>query len=140
VGYFIVGFDIDPVIAAIVTAVAASLASGASKIVERALGDAYRGLRALLSRKYGEDSGVVKSVERLEGKPGSSARREVLKEEVAEVQADQDREIIQAAQALLDKLPAQPSGEELIHNAVGNYIAQSAQGSTATVSVNRPKE
>ena len=56
-------------------------------------------------------------------------------------QAEQDPDIVKAAQELLDQLKAQPGGEQHVQQiASGNYIAQASHGGTASVNVNQPKE
>lgn len=94
----------DPITAAIV----AGLAAGASQVGASAVVDAYRALKNVLKQKFGHDSEIVKAVDNLEAKPDSEARKGVLQEEAAAVKADQDQEILAAAQAVLDHAtPAQ---------------------------------
>ena len=81
----------------------------------------------------------AKAVEGVEAKPDSAGRKATLEEEVASAKADQDAELLKAAQALLEKLNAQPGGAQIIQQATGSYIAQASGGSTATVNVNVPK-
>jgi hypothetical protein len=130
----------DPVTTAIVAALAAGVASGAPKVVAQAIGDAYNGLKAVLKKKFGENSDMVKAADNLEAKPEGVGRKDQLAEAVKEVKADQDPEILKAAQAVLDQIKAQPGGEQHIQNAIGSYIAQADRGGTAQVHVNQPKE
>jgi len=129
----------DPITAAIVAALSAGAISGLTDTAKKVIGDAYDGLKALLKKKFGNQSEVVKSVENLEAKPESPSRQGMLQEEVQAVQADQDPDLRQAAQALLEQIKAQPAGEQHIQNAIGSYIAQADHGSTATVNVNHPE-
>ncbi len=129
----------DPITTAILAAIAAGAVAGAAKVGEQAIVDAYTGLKELLKRKFGAKSEVVKAVKALETKPDSAARKDVVKEEVAAAKADQDPELLQAAQALLDKIGARPGGVQIIQQATGSYIAQASGGSTAGVNVNAPK-
>jgi len=124
----------------ITTAIIAATASGVTKVGQQVIVDAYITLKSLLKKKFGEQSEVVRSVEGLEAKPDSTARKELLKEEVAAIKADQDTDILQAAQDLLDKIGRHPGGEKHIQQATGSYIAQADRNSTASVSVNQPKE
>lgn len=120
----------DPV----TTAIIAALAVGAGRTVEKIIGDAYDGLKAILKRKFGEDSDVSKAVKELEVKPESMGRKTTLQEEVADVKADQDPEVLKAAQALLDQIKAQPGGEQHIQNVIGGTnVAQADRGGIATV-------
>jgi hypothetical protein len=131
---------LDPISLAIVAALSAGVATGAGKVVENALVDAYQGLKAALKRRFGDNSEVVEAVDKLEQKPDSEGRKTTLQEEVEAVEADQDPEIRRAAQQLLEQLKAQPGGEQHIQHAVGSYIAQADRSSTATVNVDRSRE
>ena len=123
----------------ITTAIVAGVVAGATKVATQGVADAYNGLKDLLKKKLGAQSEVVKAVEGVEAKPESAGRKETLKEEIASAKADQDAELLKAAQALLEKLKAQPDGAQIIQQATGSYIAQASGGGTATVSVNVPK-
>ena len=128
----------DPITTAIVAAITAGATAGVTESAKQAVVDAYEALKALLKKKFGSQSEVVKSIEGLETRPDSSSRKNVLHEEVAAVKADQDTDLLQAAQVLLDRIGAQPSGGQHIQNATGSYIAQADRGSTAQVNVNQP--
>jgi hypothetical protein len=129
----------DPVTTAIVAALAAGAISAATEAGKKAVADAYEALKALLKKKFGHESELVKSVESLETKPDSTARKSLLQEEVTTAKADQDPDILQAAQAVLDEVSAQPGGVLHIQSATGSYIAQADRGSTASVNVNQPR-
>jgi hypothetical protein len=130
----------DPITTAIVAALTAGVLRGLTETGKQVIGDAYDGLKALLKKKFGNQSDVVQSVENLEAKPESPNRQGMLQEEVQAAKADQDPDLLQAAQSLLEQIKAQPGGEQHIQNAIGSYIAQADRGSTATVNVNRPPE
>jgi Arc/MetJ-type ribon-helix-helix transcriptional regulator len=125
---------------AIVAALSAGVATGAGKVVEKALVDAYKGLKATLKGKFGDDSEVVDAVDKLEQKPGSEARKALLQEELEAAGADEDDEIRQAAEKVRGLIKAQAGGEQHIQHAVGSYLAQADHGSTATVNVDRSRE
>jgi hypothetical protein len=129
----------DPITTAIIAAIAAGATAGVTESAKQAVVDAYEALKALLKKKFGGHSEVVKSVEGLETRPDSSSRKNVLQEEVTTAKADQDPDLIQAAQVLLDLIGAQPGGGQHIQNASGSYIAQADRGSTAQVQVNQPR-
>src|SRR5260370_7954256 len=97
----------DPVTTAIVAALAAGAISAATEAGKKAVADAYEALKALLKKKFGHESELVKSVESLETKPDSTARKSLLQEEVTTAKADQDPDILLAAQALLYEVSAQ---------------------------------
>ena len=94
----------DPITTAILAALAAGAAAGATDVGKKAIADAYEGLKAIIKKKFGKESEVAKAVENLEGKPDSPARQALLKEEVAAVKAGQDAEILAAVKALEEKL------------------------------------
>jgi len=59
-------------------------------------------------------------------------------EALAKVGANQDAELIAAAEVVMAKLNDLPQGERKhIMHAVGSYIAQADRGGTATVNVTR---
>jgi len=122
----------------ITTAIVAAIAAGVSKVGEQAVVDAYTKLKDLLKKKFGAKSEVVKAVKEVETKPASKARKEVLKEEVAATKADQDPQILKAAQTLLLVIKAKPGGEQIIQTAIGDQNIQIA-GDGNIVSVNTPK-
>ncbi len=129
----------DTIALAIMAAVTAGAASGVTQVGQQFVVDAYKALKAKLKSRFGEESEVVKAVEQLEKKPDSAGRKASLKEELQSAQADQDADLRQLAQALLEKITAQPNGAQIVQQATGNYIAQANNGSTATVNVNTPK-
>src|SRR5215469_11569836 len=126
----------DPITAAIIAALTAGALSGLTDTSRKLIADAYTGLKSLLLKKFGGQSPVVQSVTNLEARPESPNRQGVVQEEVQAAKADQDPDLLQAAQSLLEEIKAQPGGEQHIQNAIGSYIAQADHGSTATVNVN----
>ncbi len=129
----------DPITIAIIAAVGAGLAQGVQTVSGNVLVDAYNGLKGLLKRKFGGDSDVAKAVDAVETKPNSEGRKQTLQEEVVAAQADKDPEILQAAQALIEQIKAQPGGAAHIMNIQGNQNV-GVQGNYNTTSVNMPKE
>ena len=128
----------DPITTAILAAIAAGAVSGVTKVAEQVIVDAYGKLKELLKKKFGARSKVVKAVRELESNPKSAARKEVVKEEVAAVKADQDQELLKAAQALLKAVKAQPGGEQIIQTIIGDGNIQIA-GDGNMVSVGTTK-
>ena len=129
----------DPVTAAILAAISAGAIAGVTKAGEQAIVDAYAKLKELLGKKFGTKSKVVKAVKDLEANPKSEARKAVIKEEVAAAKVDQDKELLQVAQALLKSVKALPGGTQIIQTAMGDQNIQIA-GEGNTVNVNTPKE
>lgn len=129
----------DPITSAIVAAISAGAIGGLTDVSKAVLTDAYSKLKALLAKKFGKESDIVQAIEQVEAKPASEARKATLAEEVAAVKADQDNDLLQAAQILLGQVHAQPQGPSIIQKVTGNYNAVSYSGNS-TVNVNQPKE
>jgi hypothetical protein len=130
----------DPITVAIVAAIAAGAAAGAGQVAEKAIVDAYEGLKGLIKRKLGADNKVSQAVAELEKEPEFEPNKAALEGRVKQAKVDEDADIKAAAQALLEQLKARPGGEQHIQTAIGSYIAQADRGSTASVNVNQPKE
>jgi len=131
----------DPITAAIVAGIAAGAASGTTEAAKQAIVDGYNGLKGLIKRKFGDDNELVEAVDKLEKKPDSEPRKGMVQEAVADAKADQDEEILAAAQALLERVKAQPGGEKHVQQVIGSsYVAQASHGGTATVSVGKREE
>jgi hypothetical protein len=131
----------DSITAAIVAALAAGAASGLTTVGEQAISDAYSKLKALLGKKFGGKSRVVKAVKELETNPKSAGRKEVVKEEVAAAKADQDEELLELARSLLDDLQALPGGSQIIQAAMGDQNIQVAgDGNTVSMGTSKNKK
>jgi hypothetical protein len=119
----------DPISAAIIAAVATGL-------VAPPIADAYQALKRLLTRHFGQDSGIVKAVNTLEEKPDSGARKSLVQEEVSAAEATASPEILAAAQELLARVKA-AGGETPSITAIssgitgGGNIRQTAQRDAA---------
>lgn len=98
--------------------VTSAVIAALSLLSEPLVKDGYDRLKAALARKFGQEGGLTEAVVSLERKPDSAGRRETLREEVAAAHADQDEEIVRAAEALLDELKSQPGGRQVIQQAV----------------------
>ena len=130
----------DPITAAIVAALSAGAISGLTETSKTAITDAYARLKTLLSKKFGGESEVVHAVDAVEAKPDSAGRKATLQEEVAAAKADQDQEVLHAAQTLLQLLQASEGGGQHVQTATGSYIAQADRGSSASVNIGRQPE
>ncbi len=86
----------DP-ISIIVTALVLGAAAGLKPTTEQAVKDAYAGLKALLQRKFARVN-----VSLVEDDHTSQSRQNVVKEDLARVNADQGTEVIKATQVVLD--------------------------------------
>ena len=101
----------DPVTTAIVTALSAGATAGLTDTAKTAITDGYNKLKGLLTKKHGKDSDVVQAVENLEAKPDSKARKDMLAEEIATAKAEQDEEIIAAANQILILVQSQQTSK-----------------------------
>jgi hypothetical protein len=120
----------------ITTAVLAAL----GQLAEPAVKDAYEAVKALLVRKFGTPSDVVKAVEALEAKPDSAGRQATLTEELASSGAARDGELLQLAQALLEKSRSTRGGTHSVRQRVvgdGNVVAGSGD---ITINVDRGRD
>ena len=86
----------DP-ITLVVTAIAAGASAALKSTAESAVKDAYQGLKRLISRRY-EDV----DVDPVERRPGSEAKRQSLAEDLDAAGAARDRELLEAAQRLVE--------------------------------------
>jgi hypothetical protein len=86
----------DPV-SVVVTALVAGAAAGLKPAAEQAVKDAYAGLKTLIQRKWQHVS-----VSQLEANPTSEARQAVVKEDLAQANAADDRDLLTAADKVLD--------------------------------------
>jgi len=100
--------SMDPVTMVIVNGIACgaagSLVTIAVPAAVKAATDAWNSFKALLQRKFGKDSALLKSVHELEQNPDSEARKAVLAEEVEKSGAHRDEELLAAAGKLLELL------------------------------------
>lgn len=129
----------DPITAAIAVAAAAGVAAGVTEAGKKLIGDAYEALKALLKKKFGAESEVVKSAEAVMAKPDSVGRKETLKEEVKSAKADQDAELVAAARALIEQVKASPHGEQIITTTIGDYNF-TVIGTGNTINYNAPPD
>jgi hypothetical protein len=127
----------DPISAAIIAAIAAGLVKGAGEVSQKVLVDGYERLKGLLARRFGERSDVIQAVDALEARPDSTARRDVVLEEVERSGATQDESLLMAARDLLTRLQEDPAHSS-VQMAIGSYIAQADHQGHAEVNVNTP--
>lgn len=109
-----------------VTLILTALVAGAAKAAGDAAPDAYKGLKALIQKKFAGKPVAEAMLEEHEKDPETYAAP--LKKNLVEAGADQDEEILKAAQALLDKIKEQPGGQEIINQTQSN----TASGNTVS--------
>jgi hypothetical protein len=86
----------DP-ISVVVTALAAGAAAGVRPAAEQAVKDAYAGLKAFIQRKWREIS-----LDPLEANPASKARQGMVKEDLEQVGAAKDPDLVMLAERVLE--------------------------------------
>jgi DNA replication protein DnaC len=94
-----------------------------------------RAHKGLIKKKFGSNTDVAEAIDKLQTKPDSPGRREILSEELNAVNAAGEPELLRAAQSLLELIKALPQGEQHIQTAQGTGIAQADRGGTATVKI-----
>jgi len=85
-------------ITAIITAIVAGAAEALQETGKQAVLDLYVGIKKLIQDKYQKASS---SLEALEKKPDSASKRDSLKEDLHDLGAANDNELLKQAQALL---------------------------------------
>ncbi len=90
----------------ITTAIIAALA----KLSEKAVSDGYVALKALLKRKFGDESDIAVAAEKLEQSPESDAWKAVLEEQAKKLEVSQDKDLRSAVDDLLKQLGEAGSG------------------------------
>jgi hypothetical protein len=130
----------DPITTGIVAALTVGVTSGLTDTAKTMIADAYQGLKSLLHKKFGHDSGLVKSLEVLEAKPSAVDRQHTLDEEIIDAGANRDQDVLQAAQHLLSLVHIQHGGERQIQHIIGNYNAVVQGIGNATVNVHPPDQ
>jgi hypothetical protein len=94
----------EPVTTVIAAALLAGAASGTAIAAEKAIVDAYEGLKALILRKFGENTKLVQAIENLENEPDFDPNRDALERRIQDAGADKDPEVSQAAERLVEEL------------------------------------
>ncbi len=125
----------DPLTQAIVAALYVGATTGVNETAKKAVADAYEGLKALLKKKFHSNRDLAEAVEKLQAKPDSLARKQLLEEELGMVNAASEPELLSAAHSLLELIKAMPQGDQHIQAAYGFGIAQADRGSTAAVNI-----
>jgi hypothetical protein len=126
----------DPVTNAIISALSAGAVNAAGDISNKAISDAYGGLKALIKRKFDRRcEAASKAISALESKPDSKGRKETLKEELDAIGAGSDSEVVAAAERLVSLIKALPQGERHLQYAKGTGIAQADRGGVASVTM-----
>lgn len=121
----------------VTVAIIAALTTGVNEVGKKLIVDSYAALKALIKKKFGDQSEVAKAIDNLEAKAESSNRQGTLQEEIVEAKADQDPDILRLAQELLNQLKSQSDNIQHIQSVMGNYNASVQGEGTATVNINQ---
>lgn len=114
-----------------ISLILAALVGGAAKTAGSVAQDAYEGLKALIKHKF-ESQGKLDSVtilDKYEQKPEKT--KALLEDELTEVSADKDEEIIKLAQKLMEQLNPQEAAE-------GKFNIQISGGTVQGLTQNNP--
>jgi len=115
-----------------------AIVAAISRLTESTISDIYVALKQRLSKKFGKDSELLRSVDALEANPNSKGRQQVLDEEVRKTGADKDDEIKQLAQRIMSTLEGYEAGTQrgtTIQYVEGNKNAIAGSFGTATVNI-----
>jgi len=102
----------DPIIAAIVTAVALGASSGLQSAASTAVGDAYAGLKRLILGDRGADDKLSKALVEVEQDPADTALRNLLATRLADAGLAEDAPAVVATAPAQQTLPAEPAAAE----------------------------
>ena len=98
----------DP-IGLIVSALASGAAAGLKPTAEKAITDAYAGLKSMIQRKYGRVDLLP-----IENKPESQSKRESVAEDLVDAGATGDQELLDLAKVLIDAVAAHDKGAAMV--------------------------
>ena len=97
----------EPISATIVAAIAGGAAVALKDVANKAVSDAYQGIKTLIIDRYKRKA----SIEALEEDPQSSAGQQLLAEALEKTGAVKDNEVIELAQKLSEALSQMPKAE-----------------------------
>jgi hypothetical protein len=118
----------------ITTAIVAALPALGAELFKSSIKDAYEGLKAVIRQRWGNESRLAKSIEALEERPKSKGEALTLSENIAEVKATADPQVMHALSKLADALKK----ERLIGNGpliTTNVIDSTVQGIVGAANV-----
>ncbi len=120
----------DP-ITIIMAALIAGAAAASKDVAAQAVKDAYSGLKALITHKFGSQADVEGAITGVEKRPESENRQGVLKEELEVANVAQDADILERARALLDLLKEHGKDVQVHYQAEVRGTGAIAQGTGA---------
>ena len=122
----------DP-ITLIITALGAGIAAGSKDTASAAVKDAYNGLKTLIQRKFSGKPTAEMALLQHEQKP--EVWKAPLEEELKQTGATQDKEIIEAAQKLMQLVQPQQAAMGKYNVQIAGNVYGYAQGDGQTVNM-----
>jgi hypothetical protein len=98
----------------ITTAIVAAIPALASDLVKSSVKDAYKGLKGIIRRKWGDAAPISKAITAIEEDPTSKAQAAVLEEKVGAVKATEDADVLQALRVLVEQMKTHGIGGEAV--------------------------
>lgn len=115
----------------ILAALAAGAAAGAQDTAGEAVKEAYQGLKGLLQRRFSDNRDAERALLKHESKP--QVWEAPLREELAQIAADRDEEVVEAAQRLMTLVQPQQIGTGNKFNIQMGSVQGSVVGDHANV-------
>ena len=122
----------DPIITALIAGATASVKGIASQVIT----DMYKAIKNKISEKFGKQNEALSALEKLENKPESDARKNVLAEELSDLDISKDNELIELSQQLIKAIESETNGVQHIkniQNVTGNDNVVVGSGSTVNI-------
>ncbi|MDJ0732272.1 MAG: hypothetical protein QNJ33_20035 [Crocosphaera sp.] len=120
-----------------ISLILSALVAGAAKTADNVTQDIYKGLKALIKQKF-ENQGKSDSVmilDKYEEKPKKT--KPLLEDELTEVGADKEEEIIELAAKLLEQLNSKQATEAKVNISIsGGTVQGLTQQNTGTINQN----
>jgi hypothetical protein len=84
--------------------------------------DAYKELKSAIQSRFGQNNQLSEAITNIEIEPDSKRQQIILFERVTGIKADQDEEILAAAEYLINRLKKIPGGKSYILDAQDNLF------------------
>jgi hypothetical protein len=118
----------EPITTTLVAALVAGAVAATKEVAGSAIVDAYNGLKALIARRFRGQPDLADALDKVEARPDSKPRQDMLQEELETARADQDAEIVKQARALLALIQEQGGQAAASYRAVVRGSGAVAQG------------
>jgi hypothetical protein len=118
----------EPITTTLVAALVAGAVAATKEVAGSAIVDAYNGLKALIARRFSGQPDLADALDKVEARPDSKPRQDMLQEELETARAGQDAEIVKQARALLALIQEQGGQAAASYRAVVRGSGAVAQG------------